>query len=213
MCGRYYLNHDNLLMENFDSNNTISYETNFNITPQTKVPVLIESKLTMATWGFFPDWIKSQKNSKPLFNTRWETIQEKRTFQSAFKKHRCLVPISGWYEWRNVDNEKQPYYFYKEDHLLKAAGLYWLRSSGNVEFSIITKEAYGDLSSIHHRTPLILNSKEQAIWISQTDENSLYEDISNQSEIPITFHRVNKSVNNPKNKNSSLIKEYTEVPF
>jgi putative SOS response-associated peptidase YedK len=82
-----------------------------------------------------------------------------------------------------------------------------------VEFSIITKEAYGDLSSIHHRAPLILNSKEQAIWISQTDENSLYEDISNQNEIPITFHRVNKSVNNPKNKNSSLIKEYTEVPF
>ena len=167
----------------------------------------------MATWGYYPEWLKSQKNSKPLFNTRWETIQQKRTFQSAFKKHRCLVPISGWYEWRNVDNEKQPYYFYKEDHLLKAAGLYWLRSSGNVEFSIITKEAYGDLSSIHHRTPLILNLNEQAIWTSQTDENSLYEDISNQNEIPITFHRVNKSVNNPKNKNSSLIKEYTEVPF
>ena len=69
MCGRYYLNLDNLLAENIDSNNTISYETNFNITPQTKVPVLIENKLTMATWGFFPDWIKSQKNSKPLFNT------------------------------------------------------------------------------------------------------------------------------------------------
>ena len=61
MCGRYYLNLDNLLAENIDSNNTISYETNFNITPQAKVPVLIENKLTMATWGFFPDWIKSQK--------------------------------------------------------------------------------------------------------------------------------------------------------
>jgi len=61
MCGRYYLNHDNLLMENFDSNNSISYETNFNITPQTKVPVLIESKLTMATWGFFPIGLKVKK--------------------------------------------------------------------------------------------------------------------------------------------------------
>ena len=171
-------------------------------------------KLTMATWGFFPEWLKSQKNSKPLFNTRWETIQEKRTFQSAFKKHRCLVPISGWYEWRNVDNEKQPYYFYKEDHLLKAAGLYWLRSSGNVEFSIITKEAYGDLSSIHHRTPLILRFKANKLCgCLKLMRIHFMKTFLIKVKYRSTFHRVNKSVNNPKNKNSSLIKEYTEVPF
>ena len=213
MCGRYYLNHDNLLMENFDSNNTISYETNFNITPQTKVPVLIESKLTMATWGFFPDWIKSQKNSKPLFNTRWETIQEKRTFQTAFKKHRCLVPISGWYEWKNVNDEKQPYFFHKENKLLQAAGLYWLRSSGDIEFSIITNEAEDELLTIHNRTPLILNKESQNVWISDIEIDTLYQDISVQKKLDINFHRVSKSVNNPKNTNSSLIKEYTEVPF
>ena len=213
MCGRYYLNLDNLLMENFDSDNTISYETNFNITPQTKVPVLIESKLTMATWGFFPDWIKSQKNSKPLFNTRWETIQEKRTFQTAFKKHRCLVPISGWYEWKNVNDEKQPYFFHKENKLLQAAGLYWLRSSGDIEFSIITKEAEDDLLTIHNRTPLILNKESQNVWISDIEIDTLYQDISVQKKLHINFHRVSKSVNNPKNTNSSLIKEYTEVPF
>ena len=213
MCGRYYLNHDNLLLENFDSNNTISFETNFNITPQTKVPVLIESKLTMATWGFFPDWIKSQKNSKPLFNTRWETIQEKRTFQTAFKKHRCLVPISGWYEWKNVNDEKQPYFFHKDNKLLQAAGLYWLRSSGDIEFSIITNEAEDDLLTIHNRTPLILNKESQNLWISDIEIDTLYQDISVQKKLDINFHRVSKSVNNPKNTNSSLIKEYTEVPF
>ena len=213
MCGRYYLDFDILLTKNFDSNNTISYETNFNITPQTKVPVLIENKLTMATWGFFPDWIKSQKNSKPLFNTRWETIQEKRTFQTAFKKHRCLVPISGWYEWKNVNDEKQPYFFHKENQLLQAAGLYWLRSSGDIEFSIITKEAEDDLLTIHNRTPLILNKESQNVWISDIEIAKLYQDISVQKKLPINFHRVSKSVNNPKNTNSSLIKQYTEVPF
>ena len=213
MCGRYYLNHDNLLMENFDSNNTISYETNFNITPQTKVPVLIESKLTMATWGFFPDWIKSQKNSKPLFNTRWETIQEKRKFQIAFKKHRCLVPISGWYEWKNVTVKKQPYFFHKENKLLQTAVLYWLRSSGDIEFSIITNEAEDELLTIHNRTPLILNKESQNVWISDIEIDTLYQDISIQKKLDINFHRVSKSVNNPKNTNSSLNKEYTEVPF
>lgn len=213
MCGRYYLDFDILESENFDSKNSIIYETNFNITPQTKVPIFIENELTMATWGFFPDWIKNQKNSKPLFNTRWETVQEKRTFKAAFKKHRCLVPISGWYEWKNVNDEKQPYFFYKQNELLKAAGLYWLRSSGDIEFSIITKEAEDNLLTIHNRTPLILNNDSQKLWTSHIDLNNLYSDISKQKNPSINFHRVSKSVNNPKNTNSSLINEYTEVPF
>ncbi|OUW43354.1 MAG: hypothetical protein CBD49_03435 [Acidimicrobiaceae bacterium TMED189] len=213
MCGRYYLDFDILESENFDLKNSIIYETNFNITPQTKVPIFIENELTMATWGFFPDWIKNQKNSKPLFNTRWETVQEKRTFKAAFKKHRCLVPISGWYEWKNVNDEKQPYFFYKQNELLKAAGLYWLRSSGDIEFSIITKEAEDNLLTIHNRTPLILNNDSQKLWTSHIDLNNLYSDISKQKNPSINFHRVSKSVNNPKNTNSSLINEYTEVPF
>ena len=213
MCGRYYLDFDILESENFDSKNSIIYETNFNITPQTKVPIFIENELTMATWGFFPDWIKNQKNSKPLFNTRWETVQEKRTFKAAFKKHRCLVPISGWYEWKNVNDEKQPYFFYKKNELLKAAGLYWLRSSGDIEFSIITQEAEDSLLTIHNRTPLILNNDSQKLWTSHIDLNNLYSDISKQKNPSINFHRVSKSVNNPKNTNSSLINEYTEVPF
>lgn len=213
MCGRYYLDFDILESENFDLKNSIIYETNFNITPQTKVPIFIENELTMATWGFFPDWIKNQKNSKPLFNTRWETVQEKRTFKAAFKKHRCLVPISGWYEWKNVNDEKQPYFFYKQNELLKAAGLYWLRSSGDIEFSIITKEAEDNLLTVHNRTPLILNNDSQKLWTSHIDLNNLYSDISNQKNPSINFHRVSKSVNNPKNTNSSLINEYTEVPF
>ena len=213
MCGRYYLDFDLLESENFDSKNSIIYETNFNITPQTKVPIFIENELTMATWGFFPDWIKNQKNSKPLFNTRWETVQEKRTFKAAFKKHRCLVPISGWYEWKNVNDEKQPYFFYKQNELLKAAGLYWLRSSGDIEFSIITKEAEDNLLTIHNRTPLILNNDSKKLWTSHIDLNNLYSDITNQKNPSINFHRVSKSVNNPKNTNSSLINEYTEVPF
>lgn len=213
MCGRYYLDFDILESENFDLKNSIIYETNFNITPQTKVPIFIENELTIATWGFFPDWIKNQKNSKPLFNTRWETVQEKRTFKAAFKKHRCLVPISGWYEWKNVNDEKQPYFFYKQNELLKAAGLYWLRSSGDIEFSIITKEAEDNLLTIHNRTPLILNNDSQKLWTSHIDLNNLYSDISKQKNPSINFHRVSKSVNNPKNTNSSLINEYTEVPF
>ncbi len=213
MCGRYYLELNSLEKEKYALNAEINYETNFNITPQSQVPIVINDELIMGTWGYFPDWLKKQKNSKPLFNTRWETIKEKRTFQSAYKKNRCLVPLSGWYEWKNVNDEKHPYYFFGNEKLVHAAGLYWKRSSGDLEFSIITQDAYGDLASIHNRTPLLLSKKNEEKWIANYDVDLLYEEISENTQTLVNFHRVTKAVNNPKNKNSSLINEYTEVPF
>ena len=213
MCGRYYLELNSLEKEKYALNAEINYETNFNITPQSQVPIVINDELIMATWGYFPEWLKKQKNSKPLFNTRWETIKEKRTFQSAYKKNRCLVPLSGWYEWKNVNDEKHPYYFFGNEILVHAAGLYWKRSSGDLEFSIITQDAYGDLASIHNRTPLLLSKKNEEKWIANYDVDLLYEEISENTQTLVNFHRVTKAVNNPKNKNSSLINEYTEVPF
>ena len=102
---------------------------------------------------------------------------------------------------------------FRKDKLLKAAGLYWLRSSGDIEFSIITKEAEDELLTIHNRTPLILNNKSENLWTSDAGTDTLYPAISGQKNLTVNFHRVSKSVNNPKNTNSSLINEYTEVPF
>ena len=139
MCGRYYFSIDlgNLsFVENIDG---FSFKENFNIAPQTSVPVVIDNKLKECTWGYYPQWLKDQSNSRPLFNTRFESLLEKKTFISAFKKSRCLVPISGWYEWKVVDEGKQPYFFKNNnDENLLAAGLYWDRSDGSTEFSIIT---------------------------------------------------------------------------
>ena len=57
---------------------------------------------------------------------------------AAFKNSRCLIPISGWYEWKEEDGIKQPYYFFNTSQsLLFAAGLYWNRSSGDIETSIM----------------------------------------------------------------------------
>ena len=213
MCGRYYLNYDNLMSEGYRTENSFDYETSFNITPQSRVPIVVDSNIKIATWGFFPDWLKKQKNSKPLFNTRWETIREKKTFQFAYKKSRCLVPISGWYEWKTENDDKNPYYFYTDEPVVYAAGLYWNRSNGDVEFSIITQEAYGDLANVHNRTPLLLNNQNKDHWLSDGDIDNLYFEITESKKTIVYFHRVSKAVNNPKNKNSSLINKYTEVPF
>lgn len=212
MCGRYYLEISKDELSHVSNIEDFEFEPNFNISPQSKVPAIINNNLTMTTWGYFPDWLKSQANSRPLFNTRFESVQEKKTFQSAFKNNRCILPISGWYEWKRDGDNKTPYYFSNSSTMF-AAGLFWTRSSGDIETSIITREASGNLSVIHNRSPLILNEDELTIWNSEIDSGEIYDGVNNYDYENVSYYEVDKAVNNPRNNNESLIKEYTETPF
>ena len=214
MCGRYYIDiaKDELsFVNNFSE---IEYEQNFNVAPQAHAPCIIDNNLVIANWGYFPDWLKSQSNPRPLFNTRYESLLEKKTFTSAFKNSRCLIPISGWYEWKEEEGIKQPYYFfYTSESLLFAAGLYWNRSSGDIETSIITREAVDSLQVIHNRSPLLLTSEQRDIWLSDLSSEEIYSEILDYTYDDIEFHKVDRAVNNPRNNNDSLIRKYEEVPF
>ena len=214
MCGRYYLEiskEDMSFVGNIDS---FEYKTNYNISPQTTVPAFINNELLNTTWGYFPSWLKEQDNPRPLFNSRYESLLEKKTFTSAFKNNRCLIPLSGWYEWRTENESRQPYFFHNKDNLqIFTAGLFWKRSNGDIETSIITTEAVSPLDTIHNRSPLILNTSQIESWLSDKEVDLIYDDIKNVNYEDILFHKVDKAVNNTKNTNASLIKKFEEVPF
>ncbi len=214
MCGRYYveISKDELsFINNIDSFN---YSKNYNISPQSEVPSVIDNNLVLTKWGYLPDWLKKQNNPRPLFNTRVESLLEKKTFTSAFKNSRCLMPITGWYEWTEENDTKQPYFFFNQTRkIMFAAGLFWKRSSGVIETSIITREAYDPLSTIHSRTPLILSDAAIETWLSNRDILEVYENVKELKVPTITFHKVDKAVNNPRNNNESLINQYQDIPF
>ena len=214
MCGRYYIDIEKDELSFVENSNKVEYDKNFNVAPQNKAPCIIDNNLVIANWGYFPDWLKSQSNPRPLFNTRYESLLEKKTFTSAFKNSRCLIPISGWYEWKEEDGIKQPYYFFDTSKsLLFAAGLYWNRSSGDIETSIITREAVDSLQVIHNRSPLLLTSEHRDMWVSDLSSEEIYSEILDYTYDDIEFHKVDRAVNNPKNNNDSLIRKYEEVPF
>ena len=214
MCGRYYIDIEKDELSFVDNSNKVEYDKNFNVAPQNKAPCIIDNNLVIANWGYFPDWLKSQSNPRPLFNTRYESLLEKKTFTSAFKNSRCVIPITGWYEWKDEDGIKQPYYFFdNSDSLLFAAGLYWNRSSGDIETSIITREAVSPLYTIHNRSPLLLSKEQRKLWVSDLSSEEIYSKILDYEYDNIEFHRVDRAVNNPKNNNDSLIQKYEEVPF
>ena len=214
MCGRYYIDIQNDELSFVNNFTDFEYEKNFNVAPQNKAPCIIDNNLVIANWGYFPDWLKNQSNPRPLFNTRYESLLEKKTFTSAFKNSRCLIPISGWYEWKEEDGIKQPYYFFDtSESLLFAAGLYWNRSSGDIETSIITRESVSFLQPIHNRSPLLLTEKQRELWVSDLSSEEIYSQILDYTYDDIEFHKVDRAVNNPKNNNDSLIRKYEEVPF
>ena len=96
-------------------------------------------------------------------------------------KKRCIVPSTGYFEWRHEDGKKIPYYIYvKDEPIFSMAGVYdsWLdRSTGEVisTFSIITTEANELTGYIHntkHRMPAILNQEDEEKWLDPKLEKS-----------------------------------------
>ena len=215
MCGRYCIDFDKDELSFVNNVVKFKFKTNVNVAPQNEAPCIINNNLVSAKWGYFPNWLKNQSNPRPLFNTRYESLLEKKTFISAFKNSRCLIPISGWYEWKEEDGIKQPYYFSDTSKaLLFAAGLYWNRSNGDIETSIITRDAVASLKPIHSRSPLLLSKEMTKLWVSQTTRSEdIYSQILDFTYKDIHFYKVDRAVNNPKNNNNSLIQKFEEVPF
>ena len=113
-------------------------------------------------WGLIPPWAKDISISKHTFNARCETLLEKASFRMAFRRRRCLIPATAYYEWRTANERKIPYKFSLRDNkVFMLAGLweYWIDPSGNEVYSaaIVTCPAGRGLESYHHRMPVVFD--------------------------------------------------------
>jgi len=134
-------------------------------------------------WGLVPVWAKDPKIGSKMINARGETVAEKPSFHSAFKRRRCLIPASGFYEWQQLDGKtKQPWNIVRSDGLpLVFAGLWeqWKNPSGEVleSCTIITTEANQFMAEIHDRMPVILGKECWDAWLDceGVDPSSLRE--------------------------------------
>ena len=136
------------------------------IYPDNKVPILLgqgqKIDADLLTWGF-PGW-----NKKGLIiNARSETADEKRMFAASMKTRRCIVPSTGFYEWKKRENlpGKDKYFFtLPEKNALYMAGLFGVFED-QLRFVILTTAANSTMTPIHHRMPVILESKELKDWL------------------------------------------------
>jgi putative SOS response-associated peptidase YedK len=148
----------------------------YNVCPTDPIDVVTaERDIARMRWGLVPRWW-----SKPLkelraatFNARAETVETKPFFRDAFKRTRCLIPLSGYYEWQNTPSGKQPWYFTARDGspILAAAGLWdeWKdRETGErlKSCTMIITEPNDMAVQIHDRMPAFLSQHQFAPWLS-----------------------------------------------
>jgi putative SOS response-associated peptidase YedK len=177
MCGRFTLfEADKILSKEFGVSGVPPLSPRYNIAPSQPIAAVrtphtgAGRELALLRWGLIPSWSKDPAIGNRLINARAETVQEKPSFRNAFRRHRCLIPTNGFYEWQRRERGKQPYFVRMRDGRVFAfAGLWdrWESSDEDVieTCTILTTAANTVLAPIHGRMPVILPQAEYARWL------------------------------------------------
>ncbi len=172
---------------------------NWNVTPTSPVyairdlpgsPADSARELFTPSWGLIAPWSKDQvsalKSQSNAINARIESVHEKPTFRSAFRSRRCIIPVTGYYEWATENGPfapKQPFYIHSQSRsgtepALALAGIFdcWVDSNGEIHesCSIITRPAIGQLAAIHHRMPTFITEERWTKWLSPEVQEPSY---------------------------------------
>ena len=187
----------------------------YNIAPGQPVlalPNTGEKRPQMCKWGLIPPWAKDPKMGSRLINARSETLSEKPSFRSAYKRRRCIVPATGFYEWqRQKEGQKVPMYIaLQSGQPFGFAGLWetWFSPDGSEldTCTIITTEPNTLTADIHSRMPVILPPESYSEWLSPNERNDLQDLLKPFPAEAMTAHAVSPRVNAPTNDDSDCIK-------
>ncbi len=215
MCGRFSLELDDTFYPRYELDNVIELQPNYNVAPSEIIPVIVKNspkKVVNMRWGLLPPWITKDESKYAMINTRAETIDQKPYFKSAFKNCRCLIPATGFYEWRKDPLNKIPFYIHlKNNNYFSFAGIYsiWNDPKGYEVYtcSIITTQANELMESIHDRMPVILSKKEEDIWLDKSIDNtdSLKALLNSYPSLEMEAYQISTRVNSPVNNSKDLL--------
>lgn len=162
----------------------------------------------MLRWGLVPFWAKDPSIGNRMINARAETVAEKPSFRSAYKKRRCLILADGFYEWHTEAGTKTPWFISPADGKPFAfAGLWetWQDKESDESMqtgTIITSAASAFMETLHHRMPVILQSETASVWLAGGDET--LQDVAAITP-KMRAWPVARTVNNARNEGAELI--------
>ena len=223
MCGRFSLTVDPGLIQEMLPGVAIpsGMVSRYNIAPTQPVAVLTntgENKLDFFVWGLIPSWAKDPEMGSRLINARAETLAEKPSFRSAFRRRRCLILADGFFEWKAGPDSKSktPMYIHmKSGKPFAFGGLWevWNSPDGSIVYSctIITGEPNSLVKEIHNRMPIILPNETYNQWLDPSDRRpeELAALLMPFSAAEMEAYPVSKTVNSPLNDSPECIRPLT----
>ena len=214
MCGRFTLKtNGKKLAEAFSgviSEEPGAVEPRYNVAPSQPIAVIANNghqKIEYFQWGLVPSWAKDPGIGNRMINARAETLAEKSSFRTAYRRRRCLVLADGFYEWRkNADKTKTPLYIgLTSEEPFAFAGLWewWQGGEGSeiLSCTIITTTPNSLMASIHDRMPVILPAEAYAQWLDPAEQKPEQLDpllVPYPAEL-MQAYPVSTLVNNPRN--------------
>jgi putative SOS response-associated peptidase YedK len=232
MCGRDYstFTDEELEMRYLNRNpiwkwptqkTTLAIRPNFNMCPTQKAPVLnvLEGQIGLheMRWGLVPAWAKTVKDADKysMINAKAEEITEKRSYKAAFQARRCIVPVSGFYEWRREGDKKRPFAIHMNaGGIVSLAGIWehWVnQETGEIvdSFALITTMANAFMQKIHDRMPVILDEKDEEIWLDPeiTDPKKVVPLLKPCPSELLAAEEISTLVNSPKNNSADVLKK------
>jgi len=212
MCGRFFLDTDPRdIMEHYNAPPPELFTARYNIAPTTPILAFNQGRFDLYRWGLVPAWAKDVSIGNRMFNARAETVAEKPSFRNAYRRRRCLVPASGFYEWRSENGRKQPYLCHIDRQLFSMAGIWehWQDGDGNElqSCAILTTQAKGRMQELHERMPVYIAPVDYATWLDCRAEDTVQADrLLAETSPAYEYFAVSSAVGNSRNEGPDLIK-------
>ncbi len=160
------------------------YENGFDYLATPIITAGEPDRFKLFRWGLIPFYMSDRDKAMLLrtqtLNCISEEMHEKPSFKDAVKNaQRCLIPVTGFYEWRWLDEQgtvKIPYYItFRDQQVRSMAGLYsrWKdKATGEYYYSytVLTTQANSILEYVHNnkkRMPVFINREDEKAWLNR----------------------------------------------
>jgi putative SOS response-associated peptidase YedK len=220
MCGRAYETYtaDELYFQYLNKRplKLEQFKPNFNMCPTQDSPVLrsIEGtrQFDQMRWQLVPRWEKEFKTKISTINAKSETVFESRLYKGLVVRQRCIVPLSGFFEWKKEGTTKRPFKIYLKDGTIMSVAAVWDTWHGGSpderrSFSILTTSANEFMREIHDRMPVILGAPELDEWLDPEihEQDALQKLMKPCPAEWLASAEVSTLVNSPKNNTAEVL--------
>lgn len=222
VCGRFALEsfYPDFESEHWQLTNPeqvlLNFRPRYNIPPGTPILILREDEGRRIgayyRWWLVPFWAKDPRIGYKMNNARSETAAKKPSFRAAFRQRRCIIPASGFYEWKRDGKTKIPHYIrFRSQEPMGFAGLWetWSPPDGGEELrtcAVLTTGPNELMATIHDRMPVILRPEDFADWLDPDSESDFLQALMRPYEAEeMEAYAVSKEVNNARNDRPELV--------